>query len=48
MLTCRACNIEPCSYLRHVLTEMPQRAPDAGISNLLPFNFQPQTASDID
>ncbi|WP_408242674.1 MULTISPECIES: IS66 family transposase [Paraburkholderia] len=39
VLTCRACNVEPYSYLHHVLTEMPQRASDADISDLLPFNF---------
>lgn len=27
MLTCRACGVEPFMYLRHVLTELPQRAP---------------------
>jgi hypothetical protein len=48
MLTCRACNIEPYSYLRHVLTEMPQRPVDADITDLLPFNYQPQAASAID
>jgi transposase len=48
MLTCRACNIEPYSYLRHVLTEMPQRPKDADITDLLPFNYQPQAASAID
>jgi transposase len=48
MLTCRACNCEPYSYLLHVLTEMPQRPNDADITDLLPFNFQPQTASTID
>jgi transposase len=47
MLTCRACNIEPYSYLRHVLTEMPQRSTDADITDLLPFNFQSQAASAI-
>jgi hypothetical protein len=39
MLTCRACNVEPYAYLLHVLTELPQRAPDSDISDLLPFNF---------
>jgi hypothetical protein len=39
MLTCRACNVEPHAYLLRVLTELPQRAPDADISDLLPFNF---------
>lgn len=27
------------TYLRHVLTELPQRESDADISDLLPFNF---------
>jgi transposase len=46
MLTCRACNVEPYAYLLHVLTELPQRAPDADISDLLPFNFaRRQTAT---
>jgi transposase len=40
MLTCRACNVEPYAYLVHVLTEMPKRAPDADIGDLLPFNFE--------
>jgi len=39
MLTCRACNVEPHAYLLRVLTELPQRASDADISDLLPFNF---------
>ena len=39
MLTCRACGIEPLAYLRHVLTELPQRGDTADISDLLPFNF---------
>jgi transposase len=39
VLTCRACNVEPYAYLHHVLTELPQRASDADISDLLPFNF---------
>lgn len=38
MLTCRACGIEPLAYLRHILSELPQRASDADISDLLPFN----------
>ena len=38
MLTCRACNVEPYAYLLHVLTELPQRAPDADVTDLLPFN----------
>jgi hypothetical protein len=39
MLTCRACNIEPYAYLRHVLSELPQRQPGADVTDLLPFNF---------
>jgi transposase len=39
VLTCRACNVEPYAYLHYVLTEMPQRASDADIRDLLPFNF---------
>ncbi|MDW9686692.1 IS66 family transposase [Sinorhizobium meliloti] len=38
MLTCRACGVEPLTWLRHVLTELPQRAGDADIDDLLPFN----------
>ena len=44
MLTCRACGVDPHAYLLHVLTELPQRAPDADISDLLPFNFARQQA----
>jgi transposase len=39
MLTCRACDVEPYAYLLHVLTELPQRPPEADITDLLPFNF---------
>jgi transposase len=39
MLTCRACGVEPYAYLLRVLTELPQRAADADIRDLLPFNF---------
>lgn len=42
MLTCRACNVEPYAYLHHVLTELPQRAHNADIDDLLPFNFAKQ------
>lgn len=45
MLTCRACNVEPYAYLRHVLTELPQRAADADISDLLPFNYARQQSA---
>jgi transposase len=39
VLTCRACGVDPYAWLRDVLTELPQRAPDADIEDLLPFNF---------
>ncbi|WP_414056258.1 IS66 family transposase [Paraburkholderia hospita] len=39
MLTCRACNVEPYAYLVRVLTQLPQRALDAEVTDLLPFNF---------
>lgn len=39
MLSCRACGVEPLAYLRHILTELPQRPTDADITDLLPFNF---------
>jgi transposase len=42
MLTCRACGVEPFMYLRHVLTELPQRAPEADVTDLLPFHFARQ------
>ncbi|MER8383270.1 IS66 family transposase [Mesorhizobium sp. M1399] len=44
MLTCRACGVEPLAWLRHVLTELPQRNEDADIYDLLPFNFAKATA----
>ncbi|CAM5313800.1 IS66 family transposase ISRm2 [Aquamicrobium terrae] len=44
MLTCRASRVEPLAWLRYVLTELPQRADDANITDLLPFNF-PKTAT---
>jgi len=40
MLTCRACDVDPLAWLTHVFTELPQRPPDADISDLLPFNFR--------
>jgi hypothetical protein len=40
MLTCRACGVEPLAWLRHVLTELPQRPHGADIGDLLPFNFK--------
>jgi transposase len=45
MLTCRACGVEPLAWLRHVLTELPQRTEDADIIDLLPFNFSKATAA---
>ncbi|UVK48816.1 IS66 family transposase (plasmid) [Mesorhizobium sp. AR07] len=45
MLTCRACGVEPLAYLRHVLSELPQRATDADITDLLPFNFAKTAAA---
>ena len=39
MLTCRVSRVEPLAWLCHVLTELPQRALDAEITDLLPFNF---------
>jgi len=45
VLTCRACDVEPYAYLHHVLTELPQRAADEDISDLLPFNFAKQQSA---
>ncbi len=45
VLTCRACGVEPYAYLLHVLTELPQRAPDTDISDLLPFNYAKRQAA---
>ena len=42
MLTCRACGVEPYAYLLHVLTELPQRPPDADVTDLLPFRYAAQ------
>ncbi|KVU30230.1 IS66 family transposase [Burkholderia ubonensis] len=39
MLTCRACGAESHAWPLHVWTELPQCAPDADISELLPFNY---------
>lgn len=44
MLTCRACRVEPFAWLRHVLTELPQRPDNADIEDLLPHNFKKQPA----
>ncbi|RUM96349.1 hypothetical protein EET67_18550 [Pseudaminobacter arsenicus] len=45
MLTCRASRVEPLAWLRHALTELPQRNEDADISDLLPFNFAKAAAA---
>jgi transposase len=45
MLSCRACQIEPYAYLRHVLTELPCRAEGADVSDLLPFKYAIDTAA---
>jgi transposase len=45
MPTCRACGIDPVSWLRHVLTELPQRDQAAKIGDLLPFNYATTTAA---
>jgi transposase len=42
MLTCRACGVEPYEYLVHVLTELPQRPPEADVTDLLPFRYAEQ------
>lgn len=44
MLTCRACGVDPLTWLRHVLTELPQREETADIGDLLPFNFSKANA----
>ncbi|WP_444546276.1 IS66 family transposase [Aliivibrio fischeri] len=41
MLTCRANNIEPYTYLKHVLTELPQREPGSDVSDLRPYSNKP-------
>ncbi|MBB3545585.1 transposase domain-containing protein, partial [Rhizobium sp. BK399] len=35
----RACGVDPLIWLRHALTELPQRDDDADIGDLLPINF---------
>lgn len=45
MLTCRASRVEPLAWLRHVLTQLPRRATDGDIDDLLPFNFAKTTAA---
>ncbi|KVD66294.1 hypothetical protein WI87_30655 [Burkholderia ubonensis] len=43
-LRCRACGVEPHAWLLHALTELPQRAPDTDISDLLPFDYAKRQA----
>nr|WP_255985793.1 transposase domain-containing protein [Vibrio campbellii] len=38
MLSCRANGVEPYAYLRHVLTELPQREAGSDVSHLLPYS----------
>ncbi|SES47231.1 transposase domain-containing protein, partial [Rhizobium sp. NFR03] len=45
MLTCRACGVDPLTWLRYVLTELPQRDEAAEIDDLLPFNYATTTAA---
>ncbi|OOF01741.1 transposase domain-containing protein, partial [Salinivibrio sp. MA607] len=37
----RANGVEPYAYLRHVLTELPQREEGCDVSDLLPYNKAP-------
>jgi hypothetical protein len=37
-------SIDPLAWLRYALTELPQRAVDAELDDLLPFNF-PKTST---
>jgi transposase len=45
MLTCRACGVDPLTWLRHVLSELPQREEAADIGDLLPFNLSKTSAA---
>lgn len=47
MLTCRACGVEPYAYLLHVLTELPQRPPEADVTDLLPFRYAERTNAGV-
>lgn len=35
MWTCKGCRVEPYDYLLSVLSELPRRAPDADVTDLL-------------
>lgn len=45
VLTCRACGVDPHDWLAHVLTQLPQRGPEADIEDLFPFNFAAKDAA---
>ncbi len=45
VLTCRACGVDPHDWLAHVLTQLPQRGPEADIEDLFPFNFTARAAT---
>jgi transposase len=45
VLTCRACGVDPHDWLAHVLTQLPQRGPEADIEDLFPFNFAAEKAA---
>ena len=44
-LTCRACGVEPYTYLRHVLSELPASADGDDVGDLLQFNYASTIAS---
>jgi transposase len=48
MQTCRAFNVEPYGYVRHLVTKLPQRQLDADITDLLPFNFELQSITAVE
>jgi len=45
MPTCRACGVDPLTWLRDVLTGLPQRGEEADVGDLLPFNFSKTSAA---
>ncbi len=45
MLTCRACGVDPLTWLRYALTELPQRDETADIGDLLPLKFSKASAA---
>lgn len=40
--TAKANGLEPCRYLRHILTELPKASSPEQVAQLLPFNIAPQ------